>query len=93
MQTAEIWKRSVMVSAVIVTLAAIYFSGIHASYTDLVLADPSSGASSETEGSIAVQYIKQSPFAIPDRRPSRQRKAAVFLRAAQWLPESNDPAQ
>jgi hypothetical protein len=93
-QTVEIWKRSVVLSAVIVILAVIYFSSVHpSSYTDLVLADPSSGASSETEGSIAIQYVKQSPFSIPDQRPGRQRKAAVSLRAAQRLPESNGLAQ
>lgn len=90
MQTVEIWKRSVVVGAIFVILAAIYFSGVHASYTDPALADASSGASSKTEGSIA---IKQSPFAVPDQRPSRQRKAVVSLRAAQRLPESNGPAQ
>jgi hypothetical protein len=93
MQTVEVWKRSVVVSAVFVILAAIYFSGVHASYTDLVLTAPSIVASSETEGAIAVQYLKPSPFAIPYRKPSRQSKAAVSLRAAPGLPESNVPAE
>jgi hypothetical protein len=46
MATVEIWKRSVVVSAVFVILGAIYFSGVHASYTELVLTTPSIVASS-----------------------------------------------
>jgi hypothetical protein len=93
MQTLEIWKLSVVVGAVFMMLAAIYFSGVHALHTGLVLTAPSIVASSETEGAIAVQYLKPSPFATPDRKPSRSRRAAISLRAAPGLPESNGLAQ
>ena len=60
MQTIEIWKRSVVVGAVFAILADIYFSRLHASYTNLVLTGPSIVAPSETEAAIAVQYLKPS---------------------------------
>jgi len=74
MQTIGMGKWSVVIGAVFAMIAAVYFSDRPTHSTGLVLTAPLIIAPSETEGAMAIWYLKPSPFTIPDRKSGRRRR-------------------